>query len=224
MLDKIKMIPVASLRTAPWNYKKTEGPKVELMKSKLREALRKRGQIVTMAVRILDKEAGIYEVVDGNHRLEVFQERDVEQAACVDLGEISQAEAELISLELNELDFEPDNVRLGILFKHILSELPIADLSRTIPYEPVEIQNHIKALDFDWKNFQSQQPPPDDSPTVQGGKNVKIELNVSRELAEEFKNQIKRFRTHEAAIRFCTVHVASCPDEMLTEGDTGQGA
>jgi hypothetical protein len=204
-IENYKEIALDALVPAEWNYKKTEGADVDAMKEKLKDAIKRRGQIQNLIVREL--ETGYFEVVNGNHRLQAMREMEIERAVCFNLGQVSQSTAELIAVETNELEFEADPIRLGQTFKRILAEIPMIDVVRTTPYDEIEINNHIKALDFNWNSFQSNVP--DDSAVVTGGSNVKIELNVDKDLAERLKNSIKRFPTHAEAVEKCIEYLDS---------------
>lgn len=132
-------LPVSSLVSAPWNYKKKSGEEVEEAKLKVRAALHKRGQIVNLIVREMPD--SLFEVVNGNHRLEVFLEDGVEKAMCFNLGEVTQDQAEMIALETNELNVPADKYQLGKLLERVTSVVPIVQAAETLPYTVAEIRD-----------------------------------------------------------------------------------
>lgn len=207
-------IPVSQLVPAPWNYKKT-GEVVEPAKAKIRRAIRKRGQVVNLIVREIAEDR--YEVVNGNHRLEVFVEEGVEQAICCNMGTIDQATAEMIALETNELNVEADVLKLGGLLRHVLETVPLEEMTETLPYDVPTIENHVKAVDFNWDDYREQPAPvddekKDDAPPADGGEENNrgmIALMLPADLATALKAQLKRWPTDADAIRLAVEHLSS---------------
>jgi DNA modification methylase len=146
--EQWKWVAVSQLRMAPWNYKETEGRKVVETKKKLVSAMEKRGVILNLLVRPIGVESGypVYEVVNGNHRLEIFHEKKILEAMCVDLGEISQQEAELIALETNELQFDSDPLKLASLIRDVGSIYSDDVIVETAPYTLVEVKGYTREL------------------------------------------------------------------------------
>ena len=146
--EQWKWVAVSQLRMAPWNYKETEGPRVQETKKKLITAMEKRGVILNLLVRPIGVESGypVYEVVNGNHRLEIFLEKKILEAMCVDLGKISQQEAELIALETNELQFDSDPLKLASLVRDVGSIFSNDVIVQTTPYDLVSVEAYTRAL------------------------------------------------------------------------------
>ena len=147
-LEKYKLVELSKLLPAPWNYKKDEPEKIE----KLTNNIKRIGQVENLIVREL--ETGFYEVVNGNHRLEVFKILQTEKAICFDLGKISQAEAQRIAIETNETKFAVDNIKLAQNIKDIRQLFSVEDLVGTMPYTAEQIDNYGKLLDFDFNQFE----------------------------------------------------------------------
>lgn len=213
MLKNYIEIPVSQLVHAPWNYKQT-GERADKAKAKVRAAIRKRGQIVNLIVREIGLTADnetLYEVVNGNHRLDAFKEEGIESAVCCNLGrDVSQATAEMIALETNELNIEPDELKLAQLIKRVAETTPLDEMIQTLPYEAPEIENYIKSVDFSWQNFKDENPPEPQQGDDPAPKNRQmIVLNLPIELAEKFKNQLARFPTDADAIEHCAAHLST---------------
>jgi len=145
--DKIIWVPFANLRKAEWNYKLDEPEKEQ----KLLEQIRKNGILETSLVRELPK--GLYEIVDGNHRYDVYKELSVGSVPCFTLGKIGLNEAKRIAIEKNETRFASDPLKLSMLFKEISVDFKPAELSVTMPYSEEEVMSMIKLIDFDWGQF-----------------------------------------------------------------------
>jgi len=80
MIKNYIEIPIDQLIKADWNYKKEH----ETTKEKLKENIKRNGQIENIIVRRLD--SGFYEVVNGNHRFDAIKDLEIETAICYDLG------------------------------------------------------------------------------------------------------------------------------------------
>lgn len=73
--------------------------------------------------------------MNGNHRLEVLLEQQIEEAMCYVLGEVSDADAKMIALETNELDIEEDVSKVSDLIKSITKTIQIDEVFDTFPWE-----------------------------------------------------------------------------------------
>jgi hypothetical protein len=147
MIENYREIKITNLVKADWNYKKND----EHKKEKLKENIKRNGQIENIIIRSLD--TGFYEVVNGNHRFEALKELGMETAICYDLGNISQRAAMRIAIETNETKFDTDQVSLAELIKEIVEEFPIDELELTMPYSDQDLENYIKLTEFDWSQF-----------------------------------------------------------------------
>jgi hypothetical protein len=132
---------------ADWNYKTDDAAK----KQKLLNNIKRNGQIENLLIRELD--TGYYEVVNGNHRLEIMHEIKMAQAFCFNLGKISVQQAQRIAIETNETRFETDTIKLATLIGEIMQEFGIEDIEDTMPYTTEEIENFNKMLNFDWDSI-----------------------------------------------------------------------
>ena len=61
-------MPVGKILPAPWNYKEQD----EATSAKLLDNLKRNGQVETCIVRTHPTKRGYYEMVNGNHRLDLF--------------------------------------------------------------------------------------------------------------------------------------------------------
>lgn len=196
-----KVIGIGAIRHAPWNYKQT-GEKADVAKAKVKAAIRKRGQIVNVIVRPLGD--GIYEMVNGNHRLDAFIEEGIKECMTFDLGECSQETAEMIALETNELNIPADDLKLGALLKHVAAVTPVAEMAVTLPYGSAQIESYIKAVDFSWDQYKKNEDDDKDDDTEPGpSRQSLVALKLPADIAEAFKVQLKRWPSDADAIRLC---------------------
>jgi hypothetical protein len=163
-------IPTEQLVKADWNYKTEDKKKQE----KLKENIKRNGQIENIIVRLLD--TGFYEVVNGNHRLDVLKDLKQKKVYCYNFGKISDVKAQKVAIETNETKFDTDNLKLAELLSEIGKEFDVDELVKTMPYSKQELENFEQLLEFDWEQYNNEKSL-DDEDYVE--KYVKIQLDVS---------------------------------------------
>lgn len=122
-------IPIEKLVKADWNYKTNN----DTLSEKLTNNIKRNGQIENIIVRQLD--TGFFEVVNGNHRLDVLKSIEYENVHCYNLGSISESQAKRIAIETNETKFESDDLLLSKILDELKDDFNIDDLLMTIPFE-----------------------------------------------------------------------------------------
>jgi len=140
-------IEVSKLVKANWNYK-TEN---KILTEKLTENFKRNGQVENIIVRELD--TGFYEVVNGNHRLDVMSTLKIKQAHIFNLGKISEATAQRIAIETNETKFETDDFKVGKLLTSLAEEFSIKDLEKTMPYTNDQLKEMQELVNLDWEQI-----------------------------------------------------------------------
>lgn len=175
-------IEIDKLALASWNYKTENEELVE----KLKNNIKLNGQIENIIVRELD--TGFFEVVNGNHRLIAMKDLKIDKVVCYNLGKVSDAKAKRIAVETNETKFPADNIKLAETIKEILLDFTIDDIAFTMPYTKDDIENFNKMLEFSWDEVGAG------SPQEEGEDFETIKLTLPREVAEQFKTQITRFK------------------------------
>ena len=126
-------LPVRLLRKAPWNYK-SDNPKLI---EKLTNNIKRNGFILNVVVREVDQ--GFYELVDGNHRLDVLNAAGIKTVKAYNLGPISENSAKRISVELSSTEFTLDYDKYLAVLSDIVSEVDVSDLLSTVPLSSNEI-------------------------------------------------------------------------------------
>jgi len=137
-------VEIGKLVKADWNYKK-EDPKLT---QKLTENIKRNGFIENIIIRRLD--TGFYEVVNGNHRLEVASRLNMETIHCYNLGDISESKAKKIAIAGNETRFETDEIKLSETLKELAEAFSSEDLSLELPYSEEQLRARIEMLEYDW--------------------------------------------------------------------------
>jgi len=147
-------VPLSKLRPAPWNYKLSATPE---QREKLKRSIEKDRSAGVIAVRHLGK--GIYEVIDGNHRLEALQELEWETATVENFGKVSTADAALISRRRNTIWFESNDVIFGqLLVDEVLKEYSLEDIAPFMEEELGDLQAlvDIHNTDFRWPGSEGE--------------------------------------------------------------------
>lgn len=135
-------IKLEKLKKADWNYKEEN----DVLTCKLIENIKKNGQIENVIVREIEDE--IYEVVNGNHRLDVFIALEIPDIFCYNLGKVDIRTAQRIAIETNETKFATDSVRLSLLIKDIIDEFDIDEIEKTMPFNKQELEDFINLSDM----------------------------------------------------------------------------
>ena len=140
---KYKIFPIQLLVKADWNYKEENN----FMSDKLKENLKRNGQIENIQVRLL--QTGFYEVINGNHRLDEMVDLGRKTVIAYDHGVITKQEAIRKTIESNETKFIANPRILAELMNEIATEFGDADIAFTMPYTEDEIRNLKSMLDLD---------------------------------------------------------------------------
>ena len=140
-------LEVSKLVKAKWNYKEENN----VLTDKLLANIKKNGQVENLLVRELDKG---YEVVNGNHRLDVMNKLKMKTAHVYNFGKISLTQAKRIAIETNETKFESDTIKLAEVISELSNEISIEELTDTLPYSEQQIQDMIDLTSFDFSEFE----------------------------------------------------------------------
>ncbi len=125
---RYKLIDVAKIDKAPWNYKDPDSRLVE----QLHGSLEMHGQVQSILVR--QKNNGRYEVCDGNHRIDEFRANEVTHAFAYDAGRISVERAIELSFILNDGHHPSNDFLKAKALKRLLAK--DADAVNRLPYTP----------------------------------------------------------------------------------------
>lgn len=131
------ILPLSVLCKAEWNYKEENSE----LSEKLLANFQKNGQIENIIVRELAN--GLYEVVNGNHRLDVMRDLAYTDVQVFNLGAITEEEAYRISLETNETKFHANPLKVSNILKQIHNSVSLEDMVKTLPYPQELIKSHI---------------------------------------------------------------------------------
>jgi DNA modification methylase len=132
-------IDISRLVKAGWNYKENN----DELSEKLANNIKRNGQIENIIIRELD--TGFFEVVNGNHRLDVLDSIGFNKIFCFNLGKISEAQAKRIAIETNETKFSTNEDILSTIMKELSVEFDDIDL--TMPFSEEEMFAMLKDIE-----------------------------------------------------------------------------
>ena len=122
----VKNIPIGRLKPAQWNANRMD----VRMRRHLERSLERFGLVQNLVVRRL--EAGTYEVLAGNQRLEVLRRSGVETVACV-VVDVVEGDARLLSQAMNAIHGDDDLGLRAEVVREILESRKIDDITELLP-------------------------------------------------------------------------------------------
>ena len=206
-------IEIKDLIKAEWNYKEEDEKQTE----KLIANFKKNGQVENIQIRELGDK---YEVVNGNHRLDVMREIGMDKAHAYNYGEMSKADAQIVAIETNETRFRSNAVKLGETFEELKEVYSIDEMAKTMPFDEKEISNMIDVLNFDWEQFDVEEDAPLDL-SEQDPFNHVIKINVSKDIHTnwlELKTRMKQLNGYDndsKVFEFAIIEALNIPYESL---------
>lgn len=150
-------IPLSKLRTAPWNYKEADSALAQRLAAGIQrhqQQGRGTGQLETMVVRSI--EGGLYEVVDGNHRLELLGILKRKTASVINVGNIPLIEAKRIGAELNEVGWKARHDKLAVIFAGLVKTYGRREIIATAPFAPGLVDDFVLLAQHSWADSESK--------------------------------------------------------------------
>ena len=190
-LENYKKIKLNKLKKAPWNYKVED---TELLE-KLKKNIQKNGFIQNLIVRELDN--NIYEVVNGNHRLDILIKLNYEKAVCFNLGKISEILAKKIAIETNETRFDSNISKLAEIIDDLKNEYP--ELEETLPFTKLDLTNldNIYNYSEDVYNLEDdeyEEETEENNSTHSKELDIMLAFNSEEEALEAFEVLSKKYK------------------------------
>lgn len=205
-------IDINKLVKADWNYKEEN----EKLTEKLLENMKRNGQIENILIRELD--TGFYEVVNGNHRLDVMKILKIKKVHSYNFGKIKLPQAQRIALETNETKFESDSIKMAELITSLTKEFPADDLVQTMPYTMDEISNMGELVDFDFNEFETKE----EVDTFGDNKFTnEIKIKVSHETFKRWEElqskmlDLLGYENESKVFEFAIIEALNIPDECI---------
>lgn len=193
-------VKVNQVDLAPWNYKEDDN----MLAIKLMNAMDKGGYISKIVVSQLEEEpeSEKYEVIDGNHRVMALREKGIEEVQAIFVGRIKRTQRQRLGIELNDLKFQTNNIKLAEIFSDLKKEFQIEDLVQTMPYNAEEIE------DFDNLLNQNQNSLKNDNIVI--GENTPeyltfIVTNEQKKVIENYLNKCEGENRTEQLLWLCKI-------------------
>lgn len=204
-------IEVSKLVKADWNYKEENEQQTE----NLLNNFKRNGQIENILIRELD--TGYFEVVNGNHRLDVMKILKMKKAHAYNCGKIGLAQAQRLAIETNETKFESDNIKMAEIISTLSKEFPITELAKTMPYSEEELGQMNDLIKFDWQQFENDEI--DTFGDTEFDKEIKLKVTEETFARwEELKARVEKiggYATDEKVFEFAVIEALNIPEECL---------
>lgn len=204
-------IDISKLVKANWNYKEDS----EKQTDKLIANFKRIGQVENLLIRKLD--TGFFEVLNGNHRIDVMKILKLKKAHVYNFGKIGLAEAQRTAIETNETTYSTNSIKLANIMTTLTKEYPVDDLVNTMPYTKDEINNMGDLVNFDFNEFESKEDSDGENEF-----NIQIKLNVSHETNERWKelkskmSEILGYKNESKVFEFAVIEALNIPDESIS--------
>jgi len=138
----VRAIPLGKLRVAEWNSNR---PGAELIR-KTRRSIERFGLVANLVVRKHPTRRGAFEVLSGNHRLELLAELGFDEAPCV-VVDVDDARARLLAATLNRGGVN-DPIAYAQLVADVIAELgSTAELEELLPETPESLDVALARLE-----------------------------------------------------------------------------
>ena len=193
--SRYMVVPVDRIVKAEWNYKQEDAKQ----RDKLINNMQRNGQVENTIVREL--EDGTMEMVNGNHRLDVFNELGMTEILVYNLGKnVPDEMAFKIAIETNETRFKSDPNRMAQVVDSIIDEFGKGDLLETLPFNEAQIDEMISMAagtieskssgDSGDKAGASEESDPAPQPDPEPDTSLLLNVKLSEEAAAALKDFI----------------------------------
>lgn len=183
-IDRGVRIKVGDIEPNPWNPNKTNSSQQQA----IAESIDRYGQIAELLVRPHPEKPGLYQVIDGEHRLSELTKLDEFAFTNVIYG-LSEVEAKKLTIIMNETRGEADKIELAQLLADINDEL--GEGTRVgLPYSESELDELIRLASVDWDNFASDEVnlQSEPEPHVEDKDWTVLTVKVSNDVFEKIKD------------------------------------
>ncbi len=143
---KLQHVPIGKIRPNDWNPNEMSKEMLE----RERKDLERFGIVRSIAV--WEPKAGVYEIIDGEHRYKLLLDAGVPVVPVRNLGKISKAEAMALTVVLNETKGQEDFFKMATLFSSVKEFTP-TEISEFLPFSPEEITAYIDASSYTFEEF-----------------------------------------------------------------------
>jgi ParB-like chromosome segregation protein Spo0J len=156
LVESARSIPIDRLQRAPWNANRVP-PKTL---AKIRHSIEEFGVVENLVARPHPEHDGDFEVVSGNHRLELLRELGVDEVPVV-VVEVDDAHARILAQTLNRTRGADDPEAYARLLDQVLSEMSRDDVLSFLPETDASLERALASLPArDLSDADDAPPPP----------------------------------------------------------------
>lgn len=137
-----RQVPLSQLRVAEWNPNQATDATI----AKIRNSIEQFGFVENLVARQHPSEKGAFEVLSGNHRLEILRELGVKKVQVV-IVEVDDARARILAQTLNRTRGRDDPLIYRRLIDDLLQVLPIGDITSLLPEDERSLENVLGTLE-----------------------------------------------------------------------------
>lgn len=139
--QKLQTVKLSKLVPNTWNYNEQS----EEMLDKTKENVKHFGLMRPLVVREVNKGKGSYfEIINGYHRFIAAKELGFKEVLINNLGSVTDSEAKMLTVLLNELKGTPNAVKLAGLIDGLYGSDSWETISELLPFDDVEVENFMK--------------------------------------------------------------------------------
>lgn len=153
-------------------------------------SIRRFGFVVPIIVRPHPTKKRMWQIIDGEHRLDGGLELNMIEFPCYDIGPVSDREAMQLTIVLNELRGKPEQEKLGEILKTLLTTETLDSLTEVLPYTKQQVAEIAKLPDFDWEGFKHR------TQTTDGGRMVERVFRLPAEANSKLNEALAKIRDH----------------------------
>jgi len=123
--------------------------------NKLEENIRKSGLYETITVRSHPELEGMFQILNGHHRVEVLKKVSVDEVKC-DVWKVSDSQARLLIATLNRLEGQDvPELRMSLL-ESLMKDFDVSELESLIPESDEQLENLMTLCQQDFDAIQKE--------------------------------------------------------------------
>jgi ParB-like chromosome segregation protein Spo0J len=131
----VQLIPLARLRAAPWNANRVSAGTL----ARIRRSIEEFGVVENLVARPHPDKPDLFEVISGNHRLEILRELDRTEAPVV-VVDLDDALARILAQTLNRTRGQDDPLAYRRVLEELLMSATPAEAAQFLPEAPAKLE------------------------------------------------------------------------------------
>jgi hypothetical protein len=149
----VKRVPIAKVRPNPWNPRKQN--EAALVKKAV-QSIEDIGFCGAVIVRSIEDGDYRYEIIDGEHRYKALLKMGEEMCSIIDLGHVPNADAQLLTLNLNLIQGEMLVVDVASVITDLSERLGPDTLQEKLVLNEQELTELLSLARIDWDRYATE--------------------------------------------------------------------